>query len=68
MNKNREKVEAFEAIVSRENISEMTGLTGEALQQFLAFLWQRMVCDYKCTEVKVYSEIYGHWEVYQQMQ
>jgi len=68
LNKNREKVEAFEAIVSRENISEMTGLTGEALQQFLAFLWQRMVCDYKCTEVKVYSEIYGHWEVYQQMQ
>ena len=67
MNKNREKNEAFDAMVSPESISEITGLTGEALQDFLAYLFPRMSCNFKCAEMMIYSEIYGHWEVYQEL-
>ncbi len=65
--KNKEKNEIFEEIVSPESISNITGLTGDPLLEFLAYLFQRLVCDFKCTELNVYSEIYSHWEVYQQL-
>jgi hypothetical protein len=35
--KNREAVEAFEALISPENLSEVTGYTGEDLLEFMAF-------------------------------
>ncbi|MEN8158032.1 MAG: hypothetical protein ABFS10_13860 [Bacteroidota bacterium] len=66
-NKNREKHEIFNAIVSPESISGITGLSGDPLLEFMAYLFQRMVCDFKCTEFKIYSEIYSHWDVYQQL-
>lgn len=65
--KNRESHERFDVIMSPESISGITGLTGDLLIDFMAYLYQRMVCDYKCTELKVYSEIYAHWAVYQQL-
>jgi hypothetical protein len=65
--KNRELNERFEAIVSPENLSDITGLTGDQLLGFMAYLFQRMVCDFKCIELKIYSEIYAHWEVYRQL-
>jgi hypothetical protein len=68
LEKNREKHEVFDAIVSQENISEITRLQGEALQEFMAYLFQRLVCDLKCDEMMIYSEIYELWEVYQELQ
>ncbi len=65
--KNRESNERFDAIVSPESLSNITGLTGDLLVDFMAYLFQRMVCDFKCNEFKIYSEIYAHWEVYQQL-
>lgn len=65
--KNRESLERFEAIVSPENLSHITGLTGNNLLDFMSYLFQRMVCDHKCTELKIYSEIYAHWGVYKEL-
>jgi hypothetical protein len=64
LEKNREKHEAFNAMISQESISEITGLSGEPLMEFMSYLFQRMVCDFKCSEFQVYSEIHGHWKVY----
>ena len=65
--KNRESQERFDAIVSPENLSDITGLSGDKLLQFMSYLFQRLVCDFKCNELKIYSEIYAHWEVYKQL-
>jgi hypothetical protein len=66
--KNREKHEAFDQMVGPENIADITGLSGDTLQAFQAFLYQRMACDINCTEYEVYAEIYGLWEVYLTME
>jgi len=65
--KNQESHERFDAIVSAESLSNITGLSGDQLVEFMAYLYQRMVCDYKCTELKIYSEIFAHWDVYQHL-
>lgn len=67
LEKNREKHELFDKIISPDNISGITGLTGTELQAFLAFLHERMACDFKCTELRIYIEIHGLWEVYQEL-
>ena len=63
----KEKYEAFDAILSPENLSQITGLRGDPLLEFMAFLFKRLVCDYRCSELQVYAEIYSHWEVFQQI-
>ena len=68
LNRNREKYELFNKIVSPESISDITGLKGDALLEFLAFLYQQMNCDFKCDEIRIYTEIYELWEVYQQLE
>jgi len=68
LEKNQEKNDQFEAIVSAENLSEITGLTGERLQEFQIFLSQRMVCDFNCTELAIYKEIHGLFKVYQELE
>ncbi len=65
--KNRELDERFDAIVSTESLSNITGLNGDSLLAFMAYLFKRMVCDYRCNELKIFSEIYAHWEVFQQL-
>jgi hypothetical protein len=67
MEKNQEKKELFESLVSADNISEITGLSGEDLEEFQLFLSQRMLCDLNCTELDVYKEIYGLWDMYQEL-
>ncbi len=67
LKKNQKKHELFEEIMSSENISSITGLTGIELQEFIAFLNERLVCDFKCTELQIYSEIYGLWKAYKEM-
>jgi hypothetical protein len=66
LQKNQEKHRAFDEILSPDNISGITGLSGEPLLPFMAYLQQFMVCDFKCTEIDVYSEIYRLWEAYRQ--
>ncbi len=66
--KNREKHEIFDGIVSPENLSMITGLSGEALLDFVTYLFQRLACDFKCSEFEIYSEVYSHWEVYRLLQ
>jgi len=68
INKNREKYERFDAIMSLENIAATTKLSGTELLDFLAFLYQRMVCDFKCSELQIYSEVHDLWDVYQGLQ
>lgn len=65
--KNRERQEVFDAIVSKENLANITGLSGDPLVKFMRFMYQRMVCDFRCNELKIYTEIYAHWEVFQQL-
>lgn len=67
LKKNQEKSDQFEALISAANLAEITGLTGEDLDRFQIFLSQRMVCDLNCSELDVYKEIYGLWEVYQEL-
>jgi len=66
-NKSREKNEIFEGIVSPESISQITGLSGDDLLGFMAYMFEKLVCDSRCTEIKIFSEIYAHWEVYKQL-
>ena len=54
-------------IVGSENISSITSLTGMDLQEFLVFLNEQFVCNYNCTELKIYTEIHSLWEVYQKL-
>ena len=66
MERNAEEQDAFEEIVSRSNISSVTGLAGEELDGFLLFLNERIRCDYRCTELQIYTEIHSLWELYRE--
>lgn len=68
LKKNQEKYDQFDAVVSAENLSGITGLTGVRLQEFQVFLLRRMVCDYNCSEFALYKEIHGLWKVYQELE
>ena len=65
--KNRELYERFDGIITPENLSDITGLSGDSLLAFMTYMFKRMVCDYRCNELKIYSEIYAHWEVFKQL-
>ena len=67
LKKNQDKQNHFETVVSAENLSDITGLGGLELQDFQLFLSQRIVCDVHCSELEIYSEIYGLWNVYQDL-
>jgi hypothetical protein len=67
LEKNQDRHERFEALLSKENLSEITGLRGKELEYFQVFLSKRLVCDFRCSELDIYSEIYGLWEVYQDL-
>jgi hypothetical protein len=67
MEKNREKMELFSSIVSADNLSSVTGLIGDQLLEFQSFLNSRMKCDFHCTELELYTEIYALWDVYREL-
>mgnify|MGYP000355269325 CR=1 FL=1 len=67
LKKNQDKQDHFDAIVSADNISEITGLQGSELENFMLFLSRRIVCDMNCTELAIYSEVHGLWKVYQEL-
>ncbi|MDF1574321.1 MAG: hypothetical protein P1P86_03910 [Bacteroidales bacterium] len=66
LKKNRENQAQFDAIVSGENLSELTGLSGLKLQQFILFLSRRMVCDLNSSEFEIYQEIHGLWKIFRE--
>lgn len=67
LEKNQEKHELFSTITGTENLSEITGLIGLELEEFQLFLHRRMACDYTCSELDILHEIYGLWELYQDL-
>jgi hypothetical protein len=67
LEKNKEKHEVFDGIVNAESLSEISGLSGPKLLEFQSFLVERMVCDYRCSELDIYKEIHGLWAVFQEM-
>lgn len=66
MERNAEEMDAFEEILSRSNISSITGLNGEELDGFMLFLNERIRCDYRCAELQIYTEIHSLWELYRE--
>ena len=66
--RNQKQHDLFNEIMNSDNISSITALTGVELQKFLAFLYERMVCDFNCSELAIYKEIYGLWKVYQELE
>lgn len=67
LKKNQAKQEHFDQLLSPENLGEISGLTGDELLEFQAYLFQRMVCTSKCTDLQVYEEIYALWKVFQEL-
>jgi len=67
LKKNQSKQDQFETIIGPENVSEITGLSGAKLDEFMHFLSRRMVCDLNCTELAIYSEIHSLWKVFQDL-
>lgn len=61
---NQEKQDHFQTITSPENLKEITGFSGVELEHFHVFLTRRMLCDFHCSELDIYNEIYGLWDVY----
>lgn len=67
LKKNQAKQEHFDSLISGENLREITSLTGDQLLDFQDFLSQRMVCGIKCSDLRIYEEIYALWKVYQEL-
>jgi hypothetical protein len=67
LEKNQEKHDLFEALTGPENLADITGLRGLELDSFQLFLLQRMVCDFKCSELDILTEIYSLWDIYQDL-
>jgi hypothetical protein len=67
LERNQEKQDLFDSLVSPENISDITGYTGTDLHDFMYFLAQRMECGIHCSELDIYKEIYSLFELYQEL-
>lgn len=68
LEKDREKIDLFTEITSTENLSEITGLKSDDLLKFKSFLNEQMVCDYHCSELKLYMEIHALWDLYREIE
>jgi hypothetical protein len=66
LNRNKEKIELYSKIISGENLSSITGLSGRELLEFMAFLNEKMACDYNCTEYEIYAEVHALWDAYRE--
>ena len=67
LKKNQAKQEHFDELISGESLTEITSLTGDDLQEFQAFLIQRMVCTSKCTDLQIFEEVFALWKVFQEL-
>ena len=67
LEKNQEQQDRFESIVSAENIRDITGLSEMEVPSFMQFLGNRMECNFHCSELDIYTEIYALWDLYQDL-
>ena len=67
LKKNQINQEHFNELISGEQLTEITSLTGDDLKEFQAFLVQRMVCTSKCTDLQIFEEVFALWKVYQEL-
>ncbi len=67
LKKNQNEQDWFETFFTAESLSELTDLMGSELEQFQLFLSQRIICDSNCSELEIYNEIYGLWDVFQDL-
>ena len=68
LRKNNDRQAHFDAIFSGENISSISGYSGSRLEAFLVFLNDRMNCDYRCSELEIYTEIHRLLDEFTAMQ
>jgi hypothetical protein len=64
LKQDEELIHLFEATLSSENISRLTELKGEELEEFMVFLNSNLRCNYHCGEIDLLSEIFALWEKY----
>jgi len=67
LKKNQAKRDHFNEIISGESLAAITGLSGDEILEFQAFLTQRMVNTFKSTDLEIYEEIHGLWKVYKEL-
>lgn len=65
LEKNESKQKQFDAIVGIESLTQISGLEGNSLLQFRAYLFSHMSCNLNCSELKLYEEIHALWSLYQ---
>ena len=59
-----DKIALFEAALDAQNISAITGLQDQALEDFMVYLNANFQCTYHCSEIEILSEIHRHWDTY----
>ncbi len=65
LEKDKVLIEKFDKILSEDNISYITELTGDELETFIIYLNAKLVCTYHCSELLLLTEIYDLWRRYQ---
>lgn len=67
LEKDKELIDKYEKIVGAENISWITGLKGEDLQEFMRYLNKHMHATYHSSELRILTEIHSIWKRYQEV-
>jgi hypothetical protein len=66
LERNKEEIELFNRLLSPLSVSDMTGLEGERLEDFMIFLNSNIKCDYRCSEMEILTELHYLWKIYEQ--
>jgi hypothetical protein len=59
--RDRWRTEKFNAIFNRQNVSQITGLKDEELEEFWFYLSKKMKCGINCKELEILEEINQHF-------
>jgi hypothetical protein len=68
LRRDNELIQWFNELLSRENISSITGLTDQDLEHFIIFLNERMSTTYHNSELDVLTEVHLLWDQYREME
>jgi hypothetical protein len=60
-------MKGLKASSAAKTSQKLPGLYGPRLLAFQSFLLEKMVCDFHCSELEIYKEIYGLWTVFQEL-
>ena len=64
LKQNEDEIDIFQQTLSQQNISSITSLEGEELEDFILYLNDRITCTFKCSELEILSEIFNIWSTY----